>query len=173
MTGAAPDDDHATDGENYRTPGDPRLLAALGRAIWNFFHLESMVASMLYESGQCGSLAEAQRMMAGQKGKALRKLRASLGGAGAPADVLEALDRGIEAFRRGRDHYRNALAHARPFVSGRDAAGRQVLSIAVRDPGGEHHADATELHVIAHAIEDDIRPLVNEARVAVRRFLGI
>jgi len=165
-------DTHTTDGEHYRTPAHPETVAALGRAIWSFLALEGIVASILYEAGVCG-LDAARGLDAGDKEHALQGLRSSLAMRNAPPEVLESLDEAIKAFRHARSEYRNALAHATPYTAGRDEDGTYRPGLVLRLPDGSrlHAGEPSDLHKIAHRIEDASSAL-NAARRAIRDFVG-
>ena len=76
-------DTHTTDGERYRTPAHPLVVAALGRALWNFLPLEESVVAILYEGGAM-TLTDARSLMASGKEHALVDLKDRLQGEQAP-----------------------------------------------------------------------------------------
>lgn len=166
-----PNDTHTTDGERCRIPAHPRMIAALGRAMWNFLSLEETAVAILATVGT-HSLTRARALMAGGKEKALRRAQAELQAKGAPPDVLTAMQRGIGAFGLARSEYRNALAHAGLFTAGYDDDGTYLPGIALKGDSGSERLirDATELHAEARVIEDCSAQL-GEAKVAIDAFL--
>ena len=149
------------------------MIAALGRALWNFLSLEESVVAILHEA-EFQALDEARRGTAGSKESALRGLRNKLNEQGAPADVIDEVDRGIEAFSAARSEWRNAISHAHPFTAGYAEDGTYLPGLSYTPPRGVHRTiarNAADLHQIAHRIEDAIDPL-SDAREAVRVYVG-
>lgn len=165
-------DTHTTDGEHYRIPAHPRMIAALGRAMWNFLSLEETAVAILAEVGT-HNLTRARALMAGGKEMALKRALTELRRRGAPPTVLKALEKGIEAFALACSEYRNALAHAGLFTAGYDDDGTYLPGIALKgDSGAERMIrDASELHAEAHAIEN-CSAYLGEARTAITAFLN-
>lgn len=152
---------HTTDGEHYRTPGHPAIIAALGRAMWNFLNLEETVVAILYEAGQMG-LSEARSLPAGGKEAELKHLLRIVEAAKESApDVVPALATAIDAFARARKEYRNALAHAHPFTVGYDDHGAYLPGVGHTSRGRYRQLAGapSDLHEMAHRIEDAIDPL--------------
>jgi len=170
MANPLPNDIHTTDGETYRSPAHPQMVAALGRAQWNFFSLEETVVAILYEAGEF-SLVSGRSLTAGDKAKCLRKLIARLEGEGAPQDVADALKKAETAFDHARASYRNALSHAHPFTAGYAQDGTYLPGLAhtTKHLQTVLAREAADLHEIAHRIEDAISPL-GDAREALKRL---
>jgi hypothetical protein len=165
-------DTHTTDGEHYRIPAHPRMIAALGRAMWNFLSLEETAVAILAEVGT-HNLTRARALKAGRKEKALKLALTDLRRRNAPPAVLKTLERGIDAFALARAEHRNALAHAGLFTVGYDEDDIYLPGVALKgDTGTERMIrDASELHGEAHAIEDS-HALLGEARAAINVFLN-
>jgi len=164
------DDTHTTDGEHYRTPAHPLVIAAIGRAMWNFLSLEESVVAILYESGAY-DLSDARSLMAGGKENALRDLKSWLEARSESRELLESVQRSIDAFGHARREYRNALSHAVPFTAGYAPDGTYLPGLTLDTSTGALRAhSANELHEVAHRIEDAVDPL-SDARSAVRKFV--
>ena len=163
---------YTTDGEHYRIPAHPRMIAALGRAMWSFLSLEETAVAILHEVGTY-NLTRARALMAGGKEKALKLALTELRRQGAPSTALKALEIGIEAFSLAREEYRNALTHAGIFTAGYDEDGTYLPGIALKGNGDHERMihDASELHAEAHIIEDCSTAL-GEARTAITLFLN-
>lgn len=157
------------DSRNFRTPAHPDVLAALGRAVFNFLALEEQVTAVLHEAGHL-NVSPARGMMAGQKAAELRRLADRYRGANGDASIATTLDEARAAFDDVRQRVRNELLHAHPFTSIPDEQGNFVpgLGYTVAD-GSSWKTLATgpqDLLDLAAEIETAINPLA-EAREAV------
>jgi hypothetical protein len=164
------DDTYTTGGEKFRIPAHPDMVAALGRALWNFLSLEETVVAILYE-GRHADLGKARAGMAGQKEGLLKELRDRLGAEGAPCNLLEQFDEGIDAFAAARRDWRNVITHAHPFTVGYEEDGTYLPGLGYTNIAGERTVavNAADLLEIAKRIEDSSRPL-HDLRKALREF---
>lgn len=150
------DDAHTTCGEHFRIPAHPDMLAALGRAMWNFFSLEEGIVAILHRA-QASDLNKSRSLDATRKEKRLKQLRDTLARSQASPSLVQSLDEVLIAFKDMRTRYRNALAHAQAFTAGVDGDGtyRPGLSHVARDGSRVELArEASDLLAIAHEIED-------------------
>ena len=140
--------------------------------MWSFLSLEETAVAILAEVGT-HDLTRARALMAKGKEMALKRALTDLRRRGAPRTVLDALERGIDAFAIARSEYRNALAHAGFFTAGYDEDGAYMPGIVLKGDSGTERMirDASELHAEAHAIEDCSAHL-GEARAAITAFLN-
>jgi hypothetical protein len=119
MPSQPPDDSHTTGGRRFITPAHPGMVAALGRALWNFLALEETAVAILYMAGGRASgeiLAEARALDAGGKKEKLQALRDSEAAEGWSPELAQLLERGIADFDSARRTRRNALLHAHAFT---------------------------------------------------------
>lgn len=164
-------DTHTTDGFHYRTPAHPLMIAALGRAMWNFISLEEEAVAILAEVGTT-TLGAARKLQAGEKESWLRRTLKELRDLGASQELLDSLKLGIDEFGIVRSHYRNGLAHAGLFTVGYEADGTYLPGMSL-DPKGADKliiSEASELHALAEEIEDSGSGL-GKARRAIIEFL--
>jgi hypothetical protein len=161
---------HVTLGRNFRTPAHPRVLAALGRALYCFLSLEESVTAIMFDAG-AATLPMTRGKMAGAKEQALADLaeryRASVSGAA----VADSLDAAVTAFRTARKSVRNELLHAHPYTAGEDASGNYLpgLAYTARDGRSWRTVSSTpeDLLDLATEVERATYPL-SAAREAVR-----
>jgi hypothetical protein len=161
------DDTHTTCGEHFRIPAHPEMVAALGRAMWNFFTLEEGIVAILWEAKAC-DLNASRSLDSSGKEKRLRQLRNALAQQGASQDLLDALSETADEFGRLRRKYRNALAHAHAFTAGYADDGTYLpgLSHIARDGSRQKLAvEAGDLLAIAHEIEEGGRPIGTARRL--------
>jgi hypothetical protein len=161
------DDSHTTCDEHFRIPAHPEMVAALGRAMWNFFSLEEGIVAILAKA-QAADLNTARSLDPEGKEKRLRQLTNDLTRRKAPGELLDALKETVDDFRRLRKKYRNALAHAHAFTAGYDDDGTYLpgLSHTARDGSRQLLAhEAQELLAIAHEIEEGGRPIGRARRL--------
>jgi hypothetical protein len=172
---------------------------ALGRAIWNFINLEETVTAILAESGthpseyQKPKKAGTQKSpstpsqspisvnpfefvrskMAGEKVLLLKGMIAEWTARGVPSDVVDAIQKGYEAFNEATCKHRNALAHAQPFTAGYvEKIFQPGIAYSPDKNGPKHYAsEAAEIRELAHRIEDAISPL-RDARTAVKNYVA-
>jgi hypothetical protein len=164
-------DTHTTDGVHYRTPSHPKMIAALGRAMWNFIAVEEQAAAILHEVGTL-DLSDARALDAGGKQNELGRARKDLRRRGAPKELLDQFKQGIEEFGFARSQYRNGLAHAGQFTVRYDEDGTYRPGMSLQ-PKGEKKLvikDARELHAVAKAIED-LGSGIGQARRSIVEFL--
>lgn len=157
---------------HFRTPAHPEMIAALGRAMWNFFSLEEGIVAILNQA-KASDLDASRALDAKEKERRLRQRKDDLARQGAPSDLLTALDKTVEEFRRVRKKYRNALAHAHAFTAGYDDNGTYLpgLSHTAKDGSRlELAREARDLLDIAHEIEEAGKP-IDEARRALSKFV--
>lgn len=155
------DDAHTTCGNHFRIPAHPDMVAALGRAMWNFFSLEEGIVAILYQA-HASDLNDSRSLDPKGKERRLKQLRDSLARQPTSPDLINALDQALTEFNRVRQQYRNALAHAHAFTAGYDDDGTYLpgLSHTARDGSQvELGREASDLLKIAHEIEDAGRPI--------------
>ncbi|HST55280.1 MAG TPA: hypothetical protein VLJ42_05215 [Solirubrobacteraceae bacterium] len=165
-------DTYTTDGVQYRTPAHPLMIAALGRALWNFLSVEEQACAILNEVGTT-TLAAARALTAGEKERRLRRALGELRQRGAPQTLLASFDQGIKDYCVARRRYRNGLAHAGLFTSGYDPDGTYKPGISL-EPKGQQKiviAEAPDLHAIAIEIED-LSSGLGQARRQIIEFLA-
>jgi hypothetical protein len=146
---------------NFRIPGDPDQIAALGRAMWNCLYIEGMAVAVLHDAG-ASSLGDARTVMASGKEKLMRELRERLDAEGAPDSVKTALDQAIDAYKTVRLEQRNILAHAHHHATG----------LGYADSEGRHRTiseSSSDLFAIAREVEKAIDPL-SRARTALAEY---
>ncbi len=165
----AMDDAYTTLGERYRTPAHPHVLAALGRAMWNFFALEESVVAIFYETRDSDWNA-LRAEDAGKKEERLRLLADQLEECGAGPAVRVAIEQAADAFKIARKRYRNVFSHSHPYTAGFDDDGRYLpglahLSKRGRDQDRRFDSPAALLEA-AHRIEDAVDAL-GEAQAVV------
>lgn len=129
MATSSEDDAHTTLGRRFRTPAHPDVLAALGRALYNFLSLEETVTAILYEA-EVATLPITRAKMAGDKETALQDLADMYRNTQSGSGIAEALDAAVAAFRQARQSIRNELSHAHPFTAGTDAEGSYMPGLA-------------------------------------------
>lgn len=166
-------DTHTTDGEHYRIPAHPRMIAALGRVVWNFLSLEEAVAIVLTQAGEL-TLDQARALGGARKataltGKALPALQAK----SAPADLVELLEHATSTFQRLCDDYRNGILHGGMFTAGFDDDGTYLPGISFTTKAGDRQGldDAASVHAIAHEIEECSGEF-GQVRERLNAFLG-
>jgi hypothetical protein len=167
---ALPNDAHTTDGRHYTIPAHPEMIAAIGRVVWTFLTLEETAVAILFETGT-HSLGDARQLTMGKKETALKGARKRLSDENAPAEVLQLMDRGRQAFRRARLDYRNPLCHAGLFTVGYEDDGTYLPGVSLKSVRGkrQHICDAEAMHAMALSLEGCCTEL-NQARTAVREF---
>lgn len=160
------DSTHTTLGRQFRTPAHPDVVAALGRALFNFLSLEETVSTILHEAG-VAQLPTTRAKMAGGKEASLQDLADSYRSAANGLDVADALDVAVAAFRTARESIRNELMHAHPFTAGTDLDGNYMPGLAYTAKDGQSWKTVSrspnDLLDLAKAIEEAITPL-NAAR---------
>jgi hypothetical protein len=133
----------------YRTPGDPAFVEALGHVIWNVLFLEEKIVrwlSLLVPEQPIGRWRT--NKTAQQKGKALRRAVRRIEDPGLRDDLLAWCDRFDDMVKDER----NPVAHAHAFTV--DMDGR--LGLAYTDRHGNERAVAhspEELQKIAVRID--------------------
>jgi len=169
MENTIKNDSHYTDGYYYRIPGEPQLISALGRALWNFLYIEETVVAIVWEAGK--EMSPVRSEMAGGKEHHLTALKAEFQKANAPSDLLTAIENAIKAFNVARSEYRNALAHAVPYTVFMEEDGKFQPGLRMKGKYVEHDVqNSKDMHTIAQNIEQTVNPL-NEARFAVIRYM--
>jgi hypothetical protein len=146
------------------------MVAALGRAMWNFFSLEEGVVAILYRSGAL-DLDSSRALDPRSKEQRLRQVRDVWRRDQAPSQLLDAMDRAISAFGEARKKYRNALAHAHAYTAGADDDGTYLPGLSHVTRNGsrvELGKSPDDLLAIAHAVEDASEPIEE-----VRRLLRL
>ncbi len=148
MDDSLADGTYVTLGRRFRTPTHPQVLAALGRAVYNFVSLEESVSAIIFDSG-ADTLSSIRGKMAGDKQKALTALadRYRRSASGEPA--AEALSAAAAAFGEARQNVRNILLHAHPYTAGEDAKSNYLPGLAYTARDGESWKTACSYTVSA------------------------
>lgn len=170
MTEGFGDSTYVTLGQRFRTPAHPRVVAALGRAVYSFLSLEELVTAILDDAG-AAPVSESRAKMAGGKEKGLIALAERYRASPSGQTVAGSIDKAVEAFRVARQSIRNELLHAHPYAEGEDAAGNYLPGLARTAIDGKSwklvSRTPEELLALATQIELAIDPL-SEARSAVQ-----
>lgn len=166
------DSTHETLGYRYRTPAHPEVIAALGRAVYNFLSLEETVSAILYEA-QGTPLPETRSKMAKRKEDGLRSLAKKYAATPAGVEVAELLRKAAKALEEAREVVRNRVLHAHPYTAGEDADGEYLPGLAYTAQDGKSWQyiaqTPSDLLDLAARVEEAIDPLAN-ARQAVKEF---
>ena len=158
---------HHTDGHYYRTPSDPQLVSALGRAQLSLSYIEYLITLLLFEAGR--DFKKIQELTAISKVSELRVLKLEIAGWGASDSLLKLLQGCIDVFNNCRKDYHNVTTYLNLNNEGIKIRSRLRIKLTSRITKKRSIKITQNLHRIAVKIEK-VMDAINSARITLVNY---
>ncbi len=139
---------------NFRTPGDPEFIEALGWVLWNFLYLEDVIVRWLWLIDPEADLSDWRKEMAFEKGcalgRAVKHHEPPL-----PAELRKDVREWVTTYQDAVLTVRNAVAHGGGFTVSNGPDGWKP-GLAYTDKDGKNTVvarSADDLFTLASAVE--------------------